>query len=227
MKKITLILLIALSINTYAKKDISEKDNLFGFNLGFSANSVKIQDETNAASKNRTKVGGTIGLTFEHKFGRTFALETGLNFVNKGASERIKENTLIKSGSATVNFYSVDLPLIAKFYIGKKKIFNVNVGGFASYAYLIDNVTKVDFKVGTDINKKDKNPEDPSGNKAYNPFDAGVNLGVEFISRKGIGAGFKLNQGFIDATNNKYLEAFNDKKYALHTGAQLYMIFKF
>jgi hypothetical protein len=233
MKKITLILLIALSINTYAKKDISEKDNRIGFNLGFSANSLKFEGATNQETKNLTKVGGFIGLAFEHKFGRTFALETGLNFVNKGGSLKIKEDLITKGGSIAFNFYSIDVPLIAKIYIGKKKIFNVNVGGYASYSYLTEMASKIDNKVLPDVNEKEKNPKDLEGDKAFNAFDAGINFGLEFVSRKGIGAGLKLNQGLIDATNNSYEESFgalripNDKKYALHTGAQLYMIFKF
>jgi len=227
MKKITFLLLIALSMNTFAKKDISDKTNLFGFNLGFSANTMKFEDQTNQDSKNTTKVGGTIGITFEHKFGKTFALETGLNFVNKGSRKKINESALVKGGSFNLNFNSIDIPVIAKFYIGKKKIFNINAGGFVSYAYLIDFVTKVDNKFTPDVNNKEKNPEDGSGNKMFKPFDAGINFGAEFISRKGIGAGFKLNQGLIDATNNDFGGVVNDKKYALHTGAQLYMIFKF
>jgi hypothetical protein len=48
-----------------------------------------------------------------------------------------------------LNFHSVELPVIAKFYIGKKKVFNFNVGGFASYAFNVQSRLKVDFKNNT------------------------------------------------------------------------------
>jgi hypothetical protein len=227
MKKIAFLLLVALSMNTFAKKDISDKTNRIGFNLGFSANSVKFEGQTEQQTKNLTKVGGMIGLTFEHKFGKTFALETGVNFLNKGGRNKIQSNIISNGGNSSLNFYSLDVPLIAKLYIGKKKIFNINFGGYVSYSYLIQLETKEDFKYTADVNNKVKNPEDTDGNKMFKPFDAGINFGAEFISRKGIGAGFKLNQGLIDATNNDFGGVANDKKYALHTGAQLYMIFKF
>lgn len=227
MKKLTLLLLVAISFNTYAKKDISDKKNLFGFNLGTSANTLKFEGASNTDTKNRTKIGGFGGFTFERKLGKTFALETGLNFLNKGGSQKINPNILSNGGRFMLNFYSIDLPVIAKFYIGKKKIFNLNIGGYASYSFLIELHTKEDLKFGNDINKKDKNPEDNDGNKMFKPFDAGINVGFEFISKKGLGVGLKVNQGLIDATNDKFFEPFNDKKYAVHTGAQLYFIAKF
>ena len=51
---------------------------------------------------------------------------------------------------------------------------------------------------------------------------------LEFISKKGFGAGARLNQGLIDATNPKYnIGSVSDTKKTFHTGAQLYAIFKF
>ncbi|MBK6273774.1 MAG: hypothetical protein IPF58_03345 [Saprospirales bacterium] len=45
-----------------------------------------------------------------------------------------------------LNFHSVELPVIAKFYIGKRKIFNFNVGGFASYAFNVQSRKKLILK---------------------------------------------------------------------------------
>lgn len=231
-KTILLMMLFALSANTIFARDLSERKNLGGVIAGFSANTATVENESSQKAKNRGKLGGVLGVTFEHKFGKVFALETGGLFSNKGASEKFETNALVKSGSYTVDFYSIDVPLIAKFYIGKKKIFNLNVGGFASYSFKIQTTTKIDFNNNpvfpNDINDKKDNPKDADGDLLYRPYDAGMNVGFEFISRKGFGAGARLNQGFIDATNPKFNigSAFDTKK-TFHTGVQLYAIFKF
>ncbi|HMU97618.1 MAG TPA: porin family protein [Chitinophagales bacterium] len=233
MKKIILVLGILVSISTFAKEPITDKKIMIGFNIGTSANSAFTEGEKSYEAKNRTKVGGFAGFTFEGRLADRLSLETGVSYVNKGAANRLKKNLLINSGSSTYNFHSIDIPLIVKFYIGKKKIFNVNGGGFFSYAFKMQQVTNVDFvNPGTpDVkNKKEDIPTNPANKeKLFNPIDAGVNLGLEFISQKGFGAGFKLNQGFINVMNKKFFTAPltpPDKK-TLNTGAQLYFIAKF
>jgi hypothetical protein len=231
-RTILAIMMFALSANTIFARDLSERKNLGGVIAGFSVNSAAVENESAQKAKNRAKLGGVIGVTFEHKFGKVFALETGALFSNKGASEKFETNSLVKSGSYTVDFYSIDVPLIAKFYIGKKKIFNLNVGGFASYSFKVNTTTKIDFNNNAlfpnDINNKENNPKDADGDYFYRPYDAGMNVGFEFISRKGFGAGGRLNQGFIDATNPKYnIGSASDTKKTFHTGVQLYAIFKF
>jgi hypothetical protein len=231
-KTILAVLMLALTASSTFARDLTERKNLGGVIAGFSINSAAVENESAQKAKNRAKLGGVIGVTFEHKFGKVFALETGALFSNKGASEKLETNALVKSGSYTVDFYSVDVPLIAKFYIGKKKIFNLNVGGFASYSFKVQTTTKIDFNNNpvfpNDINNKENNPKDADGDLYYQPYDAGLNVGFEFISKKGFGAGARLNQGLIDATNPKYnIGSVSDTKKTFHTGAQLYAIFKF
>lgn len=222
-----------VSISTFAKEPITDKKTMFGFNIGTSANTAYTEDENKQETKNRTKVGGFASFTFEGRLADRLSLETGVSYVNKGAANRFQKSALIKSGNTSYNFHSIDIPLIVKFYIGKKKIFNVNAGGFFSYAFKMNQVTNIDFAPDAmkDVkNKKENFPKNSSnGESLFNPIDAGINFGVEFISQKGFGAGFKLNQGFINVMNKKFFTAPltpPDKK-TLNTGAQLYFIAKF
>ncbi len=224
-----------VSINTFAKESITEKKTMIGFNIGTSANTAYVEGEKKYESKNRTKVGAFAGFTLEGRLADKFSIETGITYVNKGAANRFQKSVLVKSGSTTYNLHSFDIPLIAKIYLGKKKIFNVNAGGFFSYAFKIQQVTNVDFvnPGKPDVkNKKEDIPTNPANKeKMLNPIDAGINFGVEFISQKGFGAGFKVNQGFINATNKKFYELPillpAPTKKTFQTGAQLYFIAKF
>ena len=132
-----------------------------------------------------------------------------------------------------LNFHSVELPVIAKFYIGKKKVFNFNVGGFASYAFNVQSRLKVDFKDNTILDDqdervnsvlKDNNNKDVNGNRPFRPFDAGVNVGFEFVSKSGFGVGARVQQGLVDFTNSKFI--IDDNKKVYHTNAIVYALFK-
>ncbi|HQO32910.1 MAG TPA: hypothetical protein PK534_11950, partial [Chitinophagales bacterium] len=123
-------------------------------------------------------------------------------------------------------------PVIAKFYMGKNKVFNINVGGYASYAFNVQSRYKVDFKNNAlvDIDERDNNllknnNEDINGEKLWRAFDAGVNVGFEFVSKSGFGVGTRLQQGLVDFTNPDHIIG-DDKKKVLHTNAIFYALFK-
>ena len=129
MKKTLLILTITtISLaNTFAR-DISEKRNLVGFTAGFTMNTMGLQKDSRFEnSKNSIKPGGVFGVNYEHRFKKVFALEIGANYINKGTQQKLEDANLNRS-FYRLNFHSVELPVIAKFYIGKKKILNFNVG---------------------------------------------------------------------------------------------------
>ncbi len=235
MNKKTL-LLVAILTATIAKTfalDITDKKNLFGFNGGFGITTMGIEKENDDA-KNRVKIGGTAGFSFEHRFPKVVAFEIGANYTNKGGQQKI-ENSGLNRSFYRLNFHSVEMPVIVKFYIGRKKIFNLNVGGYASYAFNVQSRLKVDYKDNSffkDIDerknnllKNDNNPKDADGQRAFRPYDAGVNVGFEFVSRKGLGAGARIQQGLVDYTNPKFV--LDDNKKVYHTSILFYALWKF
>jgi hypothetical protein len=234
MKKTLLILTITtISLaNTFAR-DISEKRNLVGFTAGFSLNTMGLQkNSTYDNSKNTIKPGGVFGFNYEYRAPKVFGFEIGLNYANRGTQQKLEDAALNRS-FFRLNFHSVELPVIAKFYIGKKKVFNFNVGGFASYAFNVQSRLKVDFKDNTILDDqdervnsvlKDNNNKDVNGNRPFRPFDAGVNVGFEFVSKSGFGVGARVQQGLVDFTNSKFI--IDDNKKVYHTNAIVYALFK-
>ncbi len=238
MKKTLLILTItSISLaNTFAR-DISEKKNLVGFTAGFSLNTMGLQKDSRFDnSKNTIKPGGVFGVNYEYRAPKVFGFEIGVNYANRGTQQKLEDPNLNRS-FFRYNFHSVEVPVIAKFYIGKKKIFNFNVGGFASYAFNVQSRLKIDFKTNNVIlvdqdervNNvlKDNNDKDANGNRPFRPYDAGVNVGFEFVSKSGFGAGARVQQGLVDFTNPKFdFGPFVENKKVYHTNAIVYALFK-
>lgn len=122
MKKTLLILTItSISLaNTFAR-DISEKKNLVGFTAGFSLNTMGLQkNSTYDNSKNTIKPGGVFGINYEYRAPKVFGFEIGVNYANRGTQQKLEDPNLNRS-FFRYNFHSVEVPVIAKFYIGKKK----------------------------------------------------------------------------------------------------------
>ncbi|MFN8282699.1 MAG: porin family protein [Chitinophagales bacterium] len=236
-KTIVAIMVLALSVSSALAKDISEKKNLFGFNVGFGVATVGIKNDSLNAAKNRAKAGAEIGFTFEHRFKKVVALQTGLSYTNKGARERYNKSALVNSGYTQYDFHNLEVPFLVKFYIGKKKIFNLYTGVYAAYAVNVQTRTKIDFvDPFTDIDEKHNNVlnddninlKDPDGDRLYLGYDAGVKAGFEFVSKRGFGVGADFSQGFVDFTNPKFnVGSFTENKKAYHTAFNIYAIFKF
>lgn len=240
-KNIITIGLSILSVAASYAGDISEKKNLFSILGGFSVNSLNYETKTDA--NKGAKVGGMAGFGFEHRFEHVAAIELDALYTNKGAQSKT-DNALLKTTNR-LNFHSVEVPILVKFYLGKKKIFNINVGGFASYSFYTQLTVKGTNKI-TDGNvdektdnftKKANNPQDINGKRYFRPYDAGVTGGFEFVSQKGFGAGTRVEQGFIDFTNPKFegpviangsiIPYDDDGKTLWHTGVQFYFVYKF
>jgi hypothetical protein len=240
-KKVLLIaILFAITSNvTFAKKkEITDKRNLFGFNIGLGVSTIGIKDSA-ASFKSNVKPAGEISFTFEHRFKKVVAIQTGIGYTNRGTKSVYKKDALINSGSFQVDLHNLEIPFLVKFYIGKKKIFNINTGIYAAYTFNGQTHQKVDFAPAflTDVDKKENNVfnndkinlKDAEGDRLFVPFDAGMKLGFEFVSKRGFGVGANLSQGFIDFTNPKFnISPFPaDKKVALNTAATVYALFKF
>jgi hypothetical protein len=230
MKKTLLILTITtISLaNTFAR-DISEKRALFSFmgGVGFATMSQEKQVEE---AKNGVKIGGMAGFGFEHRFKKVAAIELNLLYVNKGVQQKFDND--ISKGYFRFNFHSVEVPLLVKFYVGKKKIFNLYAGGYGAYAFNVQSKTKITNKLNdeTEVEKvnnllsNDNNPKDVNDKRLFRAFDAGVTGGFEFISKSGFGAGARLNKGLLDYTNPKFV--IDDGKWITHTNVMFYALIK-
>lgn len=230
MNKTFFLLTIAtLSFAQTFAGDISDKKNLFTVIGGVTINTMDYKNNTD--DKRGAKFGGMAGFGFEHRFEHVAAIELEALYVNKGAQSKT-DDAFFKTKNR-LNIHSVELPLLVKFYLGKKKIFNINVGGFASYAFFTQFTVKgtnkiTDAKVNEqseNLTKNSNNTKDVNGERLFRPFDAGVVGGFEFVSRKGFGAGGRLSQGFVDFTNPKFIV--DDGRKIWNTGIQLYALFKF
>lgn len=233
-KTLLIIAFILSSIANNFARDISQKKHLVGFLAGFSLNTMGLQKNSSYdGSKNTIKPGGNFGINYEYRTPKVFGFEVGVNYANRGTQQTIEASYLNRS-FYRLNFHSIEFPVSAKFYIGKKKIFNFNVGGFASYAFNVQSRLKVDLKDNSVFKDKDErvnnllkdhNDADVNGNRPYIPYDAGITAGFEFVSKSGFGAGAKVQQGFIDFTNSKYIVPLDNKK-VFHTNAIVYALFK-
>ncbi|MBP6154153.1 MAG: PorT family protein [Chitinophagales bacterium] len=235
MKKISVCIIIAaLSVVSIFARDITDKKHLVGINAGISFNTMGLQKDSRwDNSKNSIKPGAVVGFSYEYRAPKVFGLEIGANYANRGTQQRFVDPNLNKRSFYRFNFHSIETPLIMKFYMGKKKVFNLNVGGFVSYAFNVQTRVKIDLKDNSIIEDTDErennflgkhNDKDINGERPFRPYDAGVNVGFEFVSKMGLGVGARVQQGLVDFTNPKFI--FNDDKKVLHTNAIIYMLFK-
>lgn len=240
MKKILVVFLFTIIsfAQTFAL-DITDKKNLFTVMGGLTINTMDYRNNT--ADKRGAKLGGVAGFSFEHRFRHVAAFEIQALYVNKG-TQSVTDNALFKTTNR-LNFHSVEFPVLVKFYLGKRKIFNINVGGFASYSFYTQFTARGKNKItDAEINNKSKNlttnsnnPKDADGDKLLRPYDAGIVGGFEFVSKIGLGAGARVSQGFIDFTNPKFngpvvvdgIIYDDDARKVWHTGVQVYALFKF
>lgn len=232
-KTFVAFILSAITLSSALARDISEKKHLFGLEAGFSMNTMGLQKDSKFKdSKNTIKPGGVFGINYEFRAPKVFGLEIGAKYANRGTQQKISDPNLNRSFTR-FNFHSLEFPVIMKFYMGKKKVFNLNVGGFASYAFNVQLRTKIDLKDNSIFKDSDErennflknhNGKDINGERPFRAYDAGVNVGFEFVSKSGFGVGARVQQGLIDFTNPKFI--INDKKKVLHTNAIVYALFK-
>lgn len=223
------VLFVALLTTATQARDISEKRDLFSFmgGIGFATMSQEKQVEE---AKNGVKLGGMGGFGYEHRFKKVAAFELNVLYVNKGVQQKFDNST--GKGYFRFNFHSVEVPMLVKFYVGKKKIFNLYAGGYGSYAFNVQSKTKITNKLNgeTEVEKvnnllsNDKNPKDVNDKRLFRAFDAGVSAGFEFISKSGFGAGARLNKGLLDYTNPKFIV--DDGKWITHTNVMFYALIK-
>jgi hypothetical protein len=224
-----------------SSSDYSDKS---GFRLqggvGISTLYFKNQDDNYDNLKTKIKVGGFAGVGYEKRFGKVFALQPELNYVNKGSK---REFTDPPNGGqmskVKLNMHMLEVPVLAKFYIGDN--FNIYVG--PAFSFLLGAKNKSTFfnpageKIGDDqsVNIMKDKYADADGNHYFNRFDVGLNAGLEFVTNKGFFVGGRIDQGFMDLTNDDYkgyvgTDAIifpGDDKWVGNTGVQVMAGFRF
>jgi hypothetical protein len=217
----------------------AQNDGGFGLKGGVGFSSINIENNSFEDARNSLKLGGLLGVSYEKRFGDgRFALDIEGLIANKGSQQKEEvsfgNNTL--KYTLKTNIFTVDVPVSAKIYFGDN--FNIYLGPYVSYIFgarlkseVVNNGNKT-----TDESKDwfSDDFKDGNGNYPLNRFDAGVNLGLEFVSNNGFGIGARFNQGFMDLTNNDYNKVIipgvielNSDKRATNTGIQLYAILRF
>lgn len=154
---------------------------------------------------------------------------------NKGSQQ--KDEILNNKITLKTNIFTVDVPVSAKIYFGDN--FNIYAGPYFSYIFgarLKSEVVNSNGQKTTDESEDwfSDNFRDGKGNYPLNRFDAGINLGLEFVTNNGFGVGARFNQGFMDLTNNDYNKVIipgvielNSDKRATNTGIQIYALIRF
>lgn len=217
----------------------AQNDGGFGLKGGIGLSTLSIENQQAKDAKNNLKLGGMLGVTYEKRFGDgTFALDVEALLANKGSQQKDKGTILGQDYALTLksNIITIDVPVSFKVYLGDN--FNFYAGPYFSYI-LGANLKSVYEQNGKKTTDESDNWfgddfKDANGNLPLNRFDAGVNVGLEFVTNKGFGVGARLNQGFVDLTNNDYskviipgvIELNSDKK-TFNTTLQIYGLIRF
>ena len=130
-------ILLCLGVQSFSQTFIPKA----GFTLSTLALEITPNGDIDYATKFDT--GITIGLGFEIPFEKRFSFQPQLNFIQKGfrqietrTSTRFEDSDLIITNlqeKTTYNFNYLEMPLLIKFYTGKKRIFIIG-GTYAALA---------------------------------------------------------------------------------------------
>jgi hypothetical protein len=210
-------------------QDGEKKEGGFGFKGGIGLSTLNFGNENQSYDdyRNAMKLGGMLGVTYEARIGKSFAIDVEALFANKGSQQKGSIGPI--DYTLKNNIFTVDVPVSAKFYIGNN--FNIYAGPYFSYIVggrlkTISEVNgKKDESESKDYFSKDFTNLDPQGDAPLNRFDMGLNAGVEFVSNGGFGVGARFQQGFMDLTNDDYITS--DNKNVRNTGIQIYGVVRF
>ncbi len=220
-----IICLIFIFGFTTAKAQTDKTHGGFGVKGGLTFSTIGFNNEDASSHKNRFRVGGTAGISYEIPTDGFFTFEIDALYDLRGTKE---EATLPGGNEITQKNYLhyISFPASFKFYIGDN--FNVNFGGYgaalaggkARYTLRSENGEVVNNK---DFKLTGEKAEDINGNTYLKRYDAGLNFGIEFVSDKGIGVGSRFSKGLVDITNDDHLIGNGN---ATTTEVNLYMIFR-
>ncbi len=235
---------LTLGLSTVA---FAQEDNPGGFGLkgGIGLSTISFGDPSQTGlevkdSKNSWKLGGMLGITYEKRFGKVFAMDIEALIANKGVKREETYTVLGRDLDANLktNLFTLDIPLSAKFYLGDN--FNIYVGPYFSYILGANVKAEGNFNGNTTTketnNWYDSDYKDANGELPLKRIDFGAQAGLEFVSNGGFGIGARFQKGFLDLTNDDYRGSVTnsdgwippaDNKFVSNTGFQIYGIFRF
>lgn len=189
--------IICLSVNSKVVAQDEEMDNpgSFGFKGDVGLTTISFETDNAEVQKNRFKIGGLIGVSYEIRMGKVFALNLEVDLVNKGS----KFTANLLGGNEFIlknNIFSVDIPLNLKFYSGDN--FNINAWSYLSTTIAAINKSFTRTADGDKIDIQDlknyfsNDYEDIAGVRYLNRFDVGLSAGFEFVSNGGFGVGARF-----------------------------------
>ena len=90
MKKLMLIMCVMVAVVTVQAQDDYSDQSGFRIQGGVGISTLYFQNTDNNYDnlKTKIKVGGLAGVGYEKRFGKVFALQPELNYVNKGAKRK-------------------------------------------------------------------------------------------------------------------------------------------
>jgi hypothetical protein len=176
----------------------------FGIKAGLNASTIALENESASEQKKKFRYGAMGGFSYEIATPKFFAVDIELLYSLIG--NNLKYENPLGEGRITTYFHYVNLPVLAKFYIGD--IFNLYAGGFVGVA--AGGKFKNEFNpiIGAKTEVKedlfDKKLRDADDNDLFNRVNAGLLFGLEVVSRKGNGAGLRLTQGLTSVNNTNH-----------------------
>ncbi|MEZ5002924.1 MAG: porin family protein [Chitinophagales bacterium] len=220
--------LLFLAGFTMANAQESETNSKGGFGMkgGLTFSTIGFDYEDASTQKNRFRIGGTAGFSYEMATPGFFAFEIGTLYDLRGTKEEIN----LVNGNEIVQknyLHYITVPANFKFYIGDN--FNIHFGPYV--AGLAGGKTKFNLmnNNGEVIETKSysitgEQAEDLDGDDYLKRVDAGLQAGLEFVSDKGIGVGSRFSKGLVDITNDKHIYGNGN---ATTTEVNVYMLFRF
>jgi hypothetical protein len=177
MKSITTLMTLMILLTAFS---LSAQTTI-GFTAGASFANVTIKSGFISASP-KSKTGITAGIIINAPLGSNFSFQPAVNFLQKGY--KVKDET----GTETVNFYYLEVPL--NFVYSTKKNEGFFIGAGPSISYGISGKDKIKYS-GSGMPDDNQKIKFGSGTDEVKAFDLGANAV----------AGYKFKGGFMVSGN--------------------------
>lgn len=202
----TIILTIAVLVGMVGFQSSAMAGGAGGFGIkgGLAISTIGTGDEDFSSAKNRFRLGGTGGFSYELATEGTFAFEVDLLYDLRGQKQEF--DNFLGEGTVKDYLHYLNLPLSMKFYIGD--VFNLHFGGYVGAAIAgtrnIDGEDLLGNTIETKTDLFSADQQDAQGDDYLNRIDGGIHFGAEFVSTSGFGVGSRAYIGLADITNDAH-----------------------